>query len=548
VGEKQFFDGAILMDVKIRTALISVSDKSGVVEFAKKLSGMGVKIISTGGTAKALREGGLEVVDVEKVTGFGEMMDGRVKTLHPKIHGALLGLRDKAEHIEAMKEKGIEPIDLVCVNLYPFEETVAKKDCSFEDAIENIDIGGPSMIRSAAKNHKFVTVVTEPAQYERVLEQMQASGGSVSAAMRSELARQAFALTASYDAAIARYLNLRAGVEFADKISISVKKAASLRYGENPHQEGAMYKLAPSGEVSVSNARLLEGGTEISFNNFMDTNAAFELVKEFSEPAAVVVKHLNACGAAVDDDIKGAYQKAYEGDVISAFGGIIALNRKVDVELATMIMESYSRFGKARGAGGFFAEVIIAPEFEADAVEVIRKLKAWGGRVRLMETGPLERTKIDSNEYDVRCVVGGLLLQKRDLAGWEPENLKFVTKVQPTEKQLEDLKMAWLVVKHTKSNAIVLVKNKRVIGVGAGQMNRVESGRIAISKAGEEAKDSVLASDAFFPFADNVENAAKAGVVAIVQPGGSKKDDEVIASADRLGVAMVFTGKRHFKH
>ena len=534
--------------VNIKTALVSVSDKSGVVEFAQKLSKMGVKIISTGGTAKKLSEAGINVAGIESVTGFPEMMDGRVKTLHPKIHGALLGLRDKDEHTAAMKEHNIEPIDLVCVNLYPFEQTIAKPNCTLAEAIENIDIGGPSMIRSAAKNHKFVTVVTQPGQYDTVIEEMQKNDGAVSEELRSDFARIAFGLTASYDAAIAKYLNKKANIEYPQCVSIALRKEAALRYGENPHQSAAFYKLSPSGEMSVGSARLLEAETAISFNNLLDANAAFELVKEFAEPAAVVVKHLNPCGCAVDEDILVAYRKAYEGDVVSAFGGIIALNRKGDVELARTIMESYSRFGKALGAGGFFAEVIIAPEFEKDAVEIIRTLKSWGSRVRLMETGPIDRAKIDNSEFDARCVVGGLLVQKRDLVGWEPNMLTYPTKAKPTKEQLEDLRIAWLSAKHTKSNTIVLVKNRKVVGVGAGQMNRVESGLIAFKHAGDQAKDCAMASDAFFPFPDNVENAAKAGVAAIVQPGGSKKDDEVIAAADKHGIAMVFTGKRHFKH
>ena len=536
------------MDLRIKTALISVSDKGGVVEFAKKLSGMGVKIISTGGTANKLSDAGIDVVGIGSVTGFPEMMDGRVKTLHPKIHGGLLGVRDDAGHMASMEEHGIEPIDLVCVNLYPFEKTISQEDCTFEEAIENIDIGGPSMVRSAAKNHRYVTVVTEPGQYGRVIEEMESMEGCVSDELRSEFARAAFGLTASYDAAISKYLNGKSGVDYAERISVAVKKEAELRYGENPHQSGAFYKLPSSGETSVSSARLLEGGTPISFNNLMDTNAAFELVKEFREPAVVVVKHMNPCGCAVDENIIEAYHKAYETDVVSAFGSIIALNRKVDVELAQTIMESYSRYGKAKGASGFFAEVIIAPEFDKEAIEIIRTLKAWGGRVRLMETGPINKAKIDSSEYDVRCVVGGLLLQKRDLVGWEPKELSYPTKARPTEEQLVDLRVAWLASKHTKSNTIVLVKDKRVIGVGAGQMNRIDSGLIAIGHGGDEVKGCVMASDAFFPFPDNVENAAKAGVACIVQPGGSKKDNEVIAAADKLGIAMVFTGKRHFKH
>ncbi len=536
------------MDITIKTALISVSDKTGVVDFAKALAQLGIKIISTGGTAKQLADAGVKVVSIDSVTGFPEMMDGRVKTLHPKIHGALLGLRDKKGHTDAMAQHGIEPIDLVCVNLYPFEATVTKPDCTLEEAIENIDIGGPSMIRSAAKNHKFVTVVTSPDQYARVVEQMRGSNGAVGGNLRSELARAAFGLTATYDAAISKYLNAKAGVEYPARVSLALTKEKSLRYGENPHQTAALYKLAPSGEPSICNGKLLEGGTEISFNNLLDANAAFELVKEFDEPAAVVVKHLNPCGCAIDDDICVAYRKAYEGDVVSAFGGIIALNRDVDVELARTIMESYSRFGKALGASGFFAEVIIAPRYNDDAVEIIRTLKTWGSRVRLIETGSIDRAGIATAEYDVRCIIGGLLLQKRDLVGWEPDVLTYPTQTKPTPEQLDDLRMAWLVAKHTKSNTIILAKHKRILGVGAGQMNRIESGLLAMKQAGDEAKGTVMASDAFFPFPDNIDNAAKAGIAAIVQPGGSKKDDEVIAAADRHGIAMVFTGKRHFKH
>ncbi len=536
------------MDVKIRTALISVSDKTGVVDFAKNLSAMGVKIISTGGTAKILTQAGIDVISVDSITGFPEMMDGRVKTLHPKIHGALLGIRDNAEHQAAMKKHGIEPIDMVCINLYPFEQTVAKPDCKLEDAVENIDIGGPSMVRSAAKNHKFVAVVTSPSQYDEIVSEMKSNKGCISQKTRSNLARTAFGLTASYDAAISKYLNQQAGIRYPERISISLLKAMELRYGENPHQSGAFYKLPADNEVSISSAAISEDETQISFNNLLDANAAFELVKEFSEPAAVVVKHLNPCGCAIDNDIHKAYQKAYEADVVSAFGGIVALNRKVDKALAATIMESYSLFGKAKGAGGFFAEVIIAPEFDKDAVETIRTLKPWGKRVRLVETGPIDRTKIDCGEFDVRCIVGGLLLQDRDLIGWEPALLTYPTKVKPNKEQLEDLRIAWLCAKHTKSNAITLVKDRCLIGVGAGQMNRVESGLLAFKHAGEETKGSAMGSDAFFPFADNIENAAKAGVACIIQPGGSKKDNEVIAAADKYGIAMVFTGKRHFRH
>ena len=536
------------MDVKIKTALISVSDKTDVVDFAKNLSTMGVKIISTGGTAKALAQAGVNVISVDSVTGFGEMMDGRVKTLHPKIHGGLLAIRDNSEHQAAMKKHGIEPIDMVCINLYPFEQTVAKPDCKFEDAIENIDIGGPSMVRSAAKNHKFVTVVTSPQQYGKVIAEMKANNSAVSEKTRNDFARIAFGLTAGYDAAISKYLNQQAGVRFPERISISLSKAMELRYGENPHQQGAFYKLPANNEVNVSSAKVMEDQTQISFNNLLDVNAAFELVKEFSAPAAVVVKHLNPCGCAIDDDIHKAYQKAYEADVVSAFGGIIALNRNVDNALATTIMESYARFGKAKGAGGFFAEVIISPCFDSDAIETIRTLKPWGKRVRLMSTAPIDRTKIDNSEFDVRCIVGGLLLQDRDLIGWEPALLTYPTKIKPNKEQLEDLRIAWICAKHVKSNTITLVKDRRLIGVGAGQMNRIESGQLAFKHAGDETKGAVMGSDAFFPFPDNVDNAAKVGVSCIIQPGGSKKDGEVIAAADRYGIAMVFTGKRHFKH
>ncbi|MGA2914862.1 MAG: bifunctional phosphoribosylaminoimidazolecarboxamide formyltransferase/IMP cyclohydrolase [Sedimentisphaerales bacterium] len=536
------------MDVKIKSALISVSDKTGVVDFAKSLSAMGVKIISTGGTAKAMAQAGINVAAIDSVTGFPEMMDGRVKTLHPKIHGALLGIRDNPEHQAAMKKHGIEPIDMVCINLYPFEQTVAKTNCKFEDAIENIDIGGPSMVRSAAKNHKFVTVVTNPAQYEKVIAEMKSNNASISEKTRGDFARIAFGLTAGYDAAISKYLNQQAGIRYPERISISLTKAMELRYGENPHQSGAFYKLPANNETSISSAGILEDETQISFNNLLDANAAFELVKEFSEPTVVIVKHLNPCGCAIDNDIHKAYQKAYITDVVSAFGGIVSLNRKVDKALATTIMESYSLFGKAKGAGGFFAEVIIAPGFDKDAIETIRTLKPWGKRVRLMSTNPIDKTKIDCGEFDLRCIVGGMLLQDRDLIGWEPALLTYPTKLKPNKEQLEDLRIAWLCAKHTKSNTITLVKDRRLIGIGAGQMNRVESGQLAFKHAGDETKGSAMGSDAFFPFADNVDNAAKVGVACIIQPGGSKKDDEVIAAADKYGIAMVFTGKRHFKH
>jgi len=536
--------------IRIKRSLISVSDKTGVLDFARALSQMGVEIISTGGTARALSEGGLNVIGIESVTGFPEMMNGRVKTLHPKIHGGLLALRDKADHVEAMQDNDITPIDLVCVNLYPFEQTVAKPGCTLADAIENIDIGGPSMVRSSAKNHKFVTIVTSPNQYKTILKEMKANSGAVSEATRSELARKAFALTAAYDSAISAYLAAQTGEKFPERLTISLKRGQELRYGENPHQQAAFYRLAKeSGEPCVAYAKQLEGGKQISFNNLMDTDAAFDLVKEFDDPAVVVVTHMNPCGCAIDPDIVEAYRKAYSADPISAFGGIIAVNRPVTEELADAICECYQRWGKGLGASGFFAEVIIAPEFEAKAVEIIRTRKRWGREdARLLETGSLDKDKINKSELDLRCLVGGALLQERDLVGWEPHQIKTVTKRQPTGAELTDLQLAWTVVKHVKSNTIVLVKDRAVVGVGAGQMNRVDSGMLAIRQAKEEAQGSAMASDAFFPFPDNVTQAAKAGIAAIVQPGGSKQDQLSIDEADKNNMAMVFTGKRHFKH
>ncbi|MFC1783076.1 bifunctional phosphoribosylaminoimidazolecarboxamide formyltransferase/IMP cyclohydrolase [Planctomycetota bacterium] len=539
-----------MKDNKVKRALISVSDKTGVVEFARALAEMGVEIISTGGTARTLTEAGIKVIGIEQVTGFPEMMNGRVKTLHPKIHGGLLALRDNIEHTEAMKANDITAIDLVCVNLYPFEQTIVKPGCTLEDAIENIDIGGPSMVRSAAKNYKFVAIVTSPDQYQKVIKEMKTSGGAVSAAIRTEFARQAFALTAAYDSAISNYLNAQAGVTFPERFTLALKRDQNLRYGENPHQQAAFYRLAQdSGEPSVANAHILEGGRQISFNNLLDTNAAFELVKEFDDPAVVIVKHMNPCGCAVDPDIVEAYRKAYIADPVSAFGGIIAINRPVTVDLADAIAECYGRWGKELGAAGFFAEVIIAPTFDPKAVDLIRTRKRWGKEdVRLLETGDIHKEEINATEYDFRCLVGGALLQQRDLPDWEPAQIKVVTRRSPTGAEMTDLQVAWTVVKHVKSNTIVLVKNRAVVGVGAGQMNRVDAGMLAIRQAGAKAKGSAMASDAFFPFPDNVTQAAQAGIAAIAQPGGSKQDDLSIAEADKNNMAMVFTGKRHFLH
>ena len=538
------------VQTRVRRALVSVSDKAGVVEFARALSEMGVEIVSTGGTAKALAGAGINVVPIDDVTGFPEMMNGRVKTLHPKIHGGLLALRDNPEHVKAMTDNDITGIELVCVNLYPFEKTVAKPDCTLADAIENIDIGGPSMVRSAAKNHRFVAIVTNPDQYNTIIDEMKQNDGAVSDATRSDLARKAYALTAAYDSAISAYLAEQANDTFPESLTIALKRGEELRYGENPHQKAAYYRLAKAtAEPCVASATQLEGGKQISFNNLMDTNAAFELVKEFDEPAAVVVKHMNPCGCAADTNIVEAYRKAYINDVVSAFGSIVALNRPVSEELAEAICESYSRWGKELGAGGFFAEVIIAPGFDPKAVEIIRTRKRWGREdCRLLETAALDRELTNAEEYDIRCIVGGILAQKRDLVAWEPDQINCVTKRQPTKQELADLEIAWKIVKHVKSNTIVLAKNNAMIGVGAGQMNRVHSGMIAMKQAGDESKGSAMASDAFFPFPDNVVNAAKGGITAIVQPGGSNKDQDSIDECNKNDIAMVFTGKRHFLH
>jgi len=535
---------------KIKRALVSVSDKTGVVDFVRALSEKGVEVISTGGTARTLHEAGIPVVGIEEATDFPEMMDGRVKTLHPKIHGGLLSVRDNPDHRSAMAEHDIAEIDLVCVNLYPFEKTIAKSDCTFDDAIENIDIGGPSMVRSASKNHKYVTIVTSPDQYDTVISEMNEHDGAVTAATRAKLAARAFARTAAYDAAISAYLADQLDDEFPQQVSLALQRGNELRYGENPHQAAAMYHLVrDSGEPCVAASRQIDGGKQMSFNNYMDTNAAFELVKEFAEPAAVVVKHMNPCGVATDGNIVEAYRKAYIADVTSAFGGILAFNRPVTEALADAITECFGRWGKALGAAGFFAEVIIAPEFEPAAVELIRTRKRWGREdARLLETGPLDRNKISPNEYDVRCLTGGILLQKRDLVGWEPDQIKVATKREPTDQERLDLQLAWIVAKHVKSNTIVLAKDGAVVGIGAGQMNRVDSGMLAIRQAGDKAKGAAMASDAFFPFPDNITQAAKAGIASIVQPGGSKNDSLSIEEADKHNVAMIFTGKRHFKH
>ncbi len=519
---------------KITRALISVSDKAGIVEFSRELAGFGVEILSTGGTAKLLREAGLAVKDVSEFTGFPEMLDGRVKTLHPKVHGGLLGMRGNPEHVATMKAHGIEPIDMVVVNLYPFEATVAKPDCTLEDAIENIDIGGPTMLRSAAKNNADVTVLVDHADYRRVLDEMKGSGGSVSRETNFRLAVKVYQLTAAYDGAISNWLGRKLGEESADfppTLTLQFMKAQGMRYGENPHQKAAFYVEKDVKEASVATARQLQG-KELSYNNIGDTDAALECIKQFSEGAAcVIVKHANPCGVALGATIREAYERAYATDPESAFGGIIACNRELDAETAKAIVDRQ------------FVEVIIAPRVSPAAVEIVAAKK----NVRLLECGewpaePLQR-------LDLKRVNGGLLVQETDLALYD--SLKVVTRRAPTDKEMVDLLFTWRVAKFVKSNAIVYGRDGMTIGVGAGQMSRVNSARIAAIKAehaGLEVKGAVMASDAFFPFRDGLDNAAAVGVTAVIQPGGSMRDAEVIAAADEHGIAMVFTSMRHFRH
>ncbi|MBF0453359.1 MAG: bifunctional phosphoribosylaminoimidazolecarboxamide formyltransferase/IMP cyclohydrolase [Magnetococcales bacterium] len=536
----------------IKRALISVSDKTGLAPFAQGLAAHGVHILSTGGTSRFMKNSGVSVLDVSQFTGFPEIMDGRVKTLHPKIHGGLLGVRSKQSHQMQMSEHNIQPIDMLVVNLYPFEETVAKPGCSLEDAIENIDIGGPAMLRSAAKNYSSVTVITDPADYERVLEEMRTNKGTVSLATNAYLARKVFARTAAYDGAISNWLSsLDAQGEpgiFPEVFTVQYQKKQEMRYGENPHQKAAFYTEAHSNQgASVSQAEQLQGKA-LSFNNIHDANGAFELVKEFTDPAVVVVKHTNPCGVAVDSDLLAAYRKARDTDPTSSFGGIIACNRQVTKAMAEEIAST-------------FVEAVICPGFEAEAKEVLQAKK----NLRLLVTPELGRSvSVEENgrvlpeTMDMKRVVGGLLLQERDLQSVDEADLKVVTKRAPTAAEMKDLLFAWKVVKHVKSNAIVYVKDLCTVGVGAGQMSRVDSSRIAVWKGRETAKGfnragdpiagTVLASDAFFPFADGVEAAADAGATAVIQPGGSIRDQEVIDAADKAGLAMVFTGYRHFKH
>jgi phosphoribosylaminoimidazolecarboxamide formyltransferase/IMP cyclohydrolase len=524
--------------VRITRVLVSVSDKTGIVEFVNELKQFDIDILSTGGTARKLTSAGIAVTQIDDYTGFPEMMDGRVKTLHPKVHGGLLGIRDNAGHAAAMEKHGILPIDMVVVNLYPFEATIAKPGVALAEAIENIDIGGPSMVRSAAKNHKYVAVITNPARYGEILDEMKKSGGELSQETLFSLASEAFALTAHYDSAIANYFEKQLGEEFPPaNLRLEYKLAQKLRYGENPHQRAAFYKHPTQLELSTASAEQLSGKA-LSYNNIMDADGALEIVKNFDQIAAAVIKHANPCGCAIGKTLKEAYAKAHACDPVSAFGSIVAVNRPLDMDTAREIADPEK-----------FIEVVIASEFEEGTVEILTTSTKWGKNVRLLKVGDLPKPSERSRqEFDLRKVIGGLLLQDRDLDEFSPEGLKVVSKRQPTDAEMEELKFAWTVVKCVKSNAIVISKDFAGVGVGAGQMSRVDSSRIAVFKAGKRAKGGVLASDAFFPFPDAVEAAAEAGVTAIIEPGGAMRDKQVIEACDKHNIALVFTAMRHFKH
>jgi phosphoribosylaminoimidazolecarboxamide formyltransferase / IMP cyclohydrolase len=543
-----------MQDVPVKRALLSVYDKTGIEDFARQLIDRGVEIISSGGTARKLIDAGLDVRKVEEWTGFPDMLGHRVVTLHPKVHGAILALRDEPDHQADIQKHGLDPIDLVVVSLYPFTDAIAQPGCSLADAVEMIDIGGPTMVRAAAKNHRYVTIVTDPAQYDELLGELDANDGTTGFALRQRFARQAFALTAEYDTAISTYLAEQLDEPLPDRISFSYTKAHDLRYGENPHQGGAFYRSSQAdAEPCIGRAKLL-GGKPISYNNYFDANGALELVKEFDAPAVAIIKHANPAGCAVDDDLVEAYRKAYFGDVNAAMGGIVAVNRPVSKDLATAITETYPRWGKDAGAGGFFAEIVIAPSFEPGALEIIQARKGWGPDVRLLEVGEFSGQR--NKEKLLKYVVGGMLVQDRDLLGLNTDDWTVVTKRQPSPEELADLQFAWLVCKHVKSNAIVLAKDRALLGAGAGQMSRVNSaflaGQIAKHYGGAdgdcETAGCVLASDAFFPFPDSLDWARDAGAAAVIEPGGAKKDADVIARADELDLAMIFTSARHFNH
>lgn len=510
----------------VKRALISVSNKEGIIPFAKQLAELGVEIISTGGTKRALEEAGVPVISISDVTGFPEILDGRVKTLHPAIHGGILAVRGDERHQTALAEHGIRPIDLVVVNLYPFQQTIAKPDVTLAEAIENIDIGGPTMVRAAAKNYTDVAIVVDPADYRTVIEELKTTG-SIQAKTRQKLAAKAFRHTAAYDAMIAEYLTNLTGEEYPESLTVTYTKKQSLRYGENPHQSAAFYAKPLGAAFSIANAVQLHG-KELSYNNINDANAAINLIREFQEPAVAAIKHMNPCGVGVGATLLEAFTKAYEADPVSIFGGIIAVNREVDKETAERMHD-------------IFLEIVIAPSFSDEALAILTQKK----NIRLLT---LDFTASNGKEKTLVSVNGGVLVQAADTYTLADAEWNVVTKREPTEEEREQLRFAWNVVKHVKSNAIVLAKNGMTVGVGAGQMNRVGAAKIAIEQAGEQAAGAVLASDAFFPMDDTVEAAAKAGITAIIQPGGSIRDADSIRKADEYGIAMVFTGVRHFKH
>lgn len=515
--------------MKKRRALISVSNKNGVVVLASRLNKLGFELVSTGGTFKTIKEAGVPVKYVTEITGFPEILDGRVKTLHPKVHGGILARRTP-EHLSQLEVNDITPIDLVAVNLYPFKETISKPGVTLADAIENIDIGGPAMVRASAKNYESVIILVNPEHYEEALSQLE-TNGEVDQTLRLKLSQAAFTHTAQYDTLISTYLaglTTKAGEVFPEKLSLNYDKAQDLRYGENPHQQAVFYRDPTVVGPCVGNAKQLQG-KELSFNNIMDLNAAFELVREFTKPAAVIIKHTNPCGTANGDALAQAYRVAYEADPVSAFGGIVGLNQTVDGETAQELSK-------------IFLEAVIAPGYTPEALAILKD-KA---NLRLLETGPLSGPTTD--KWDVKKVNGGLLIQDLDRGAVESKELKVVTERQPSEAELEELLFAWKIVKHVKSNAIVVTKDRQSVGVGAGQMNRVGAAKIAFEQAGEKAQGAVLASDAFFPFRDSIDEAAKAGIKAIIQPGGSMRDEESIQAANEHGIAMIFTGMRHFKH
>ncbi|MEA4961964.1 bifunctional phosphoribosylaminoimidazolecarboxamide formyltransferase/IMP cyclohydrolase [Lutispora sp.] len=512
----------------IKRALISVSDKTGIIDFAKKLDEKGIEIISTGGTAKALSDEGIKVISISDVTGFPECLDGRVKTLHPNIFAGLLAMREKRDHMETLEKLHINTIDMVVVNLYPFKKTIEKDGVLLEEAIENIDIGGPSMLRAAAKNYKHVAVITDPSDYDMVLDEIMKTG-QVTDKTRFKLAAKVFNHTAHYDALIASYLWEKAEMEkYPQLLTLTYEKAQDLRYGENPHQSAAYYKDALKTTGRLHNAEQLNG-KELSYNNINDANAALELLKEFNEPACIAVKHANPCGAGVGKNIFEAYEKAYEGDPISIFGGIVAVNEEIDEKTAEELAK-------------IFLEIVIAPSYSDRALEILREKK----NLRVLK---LEDIRIRPEEaYELKRVSGGLLIQDSDYKDFSAEDISYVTEKKPTEQEMKDLLFAWKVVKHVKSNAIVIAKDGRTLGVGPGQTNRIWSAEMSIDRAGEQVKGAVMASDAFFPFPDVAAAAANAGIRAIIQPGGSLKDKDSVEVCNKEGIAMIFTGMRHFKH